>query len=1570
MPSSSSSTRGACNPTALHGRGSSHGSSVAQRSDAARSGQGRQFPGPLMKPVEAMLQPLPRSPREFEHMHETVSRKNVPGTKASDIRIHSTWHAMSRQVLQSQTKFSKFFYAMLSKPRDECRSSSTASPWPMPLPYHFGKQSSPVDGKEMAFQKAINLQVGYLNYLHMNKPCRPPPWICGKRKLNDVQWAVISRLRKLSEAWNRLDVICADDMGRVAAKQERQEEILQHLSKIAMSAAVEVKKYHRVHSSASVSRPVPDQGKVIGRMSKGDVSGAQVIIADRIKMEGKPCFDPLPFLDHESAKLYKFPFSCNIDPDSFVDRPPKVRVHADWNEKVKLLQLLEKTGRLGFCKASEVHAGFGNGMFCVPKSTKVDRLILDGRPANLLQKPPNKFIMTMASPSAILGIYLQPSQKLLMSGDDLSNFFYTFKVNSARVARNFLDWKIPISLAKRFSSFPDELRDQSYVYPCLASLAMGDSAACEYAQTSHIAIALQCGALEPEHLLTLHGRAPRSDFCGGIIIDDFCLLEKVPMSSTSSSQTVDRRCRMHGMYDKVGLEAHPGKGFTEEESASFWGADIDGRVGLVRGNLVRAASLVWVATRVATLGICSIALLEILAGGFVSLFGFRRRMMSLLDYVYSLQGGRDRRDIILLPPDAIDELWSLAILCPLAVSDLRAGFSDFMFMVDASNWGDAVVAAPLENGLRAEVHRHSVNRSCWTKLLTPYKAYLKQKGMLEKDAELPGDQEPFSEHPIWEVAARGLQYEVRWKHKAKAGRHINAGELRSFIKAEELAAGPLGDVRVPIGSDSQVSLGAICKGRSASPCLNAILQQSLPNMIGLGIYSSGGYVRSAHNPADDPTRGVRVREPDVLCPSWWQEAGVGNFEALDRFLFGENLHPIQLGGYPALNELMISDIGKFDKAVGSKNNLRHRAVHERLRLRAKQKSEATQEALSENCGSVTARSTAFLNQACMTILGRYHEQILLGPGCPWPPTDAGFLDIYSGRKGFAKACLRYGAQWVLCVDINDGAQFDVLNPTTKRDLEFLISQGVFEHVSAAPVCGSFSRAITPAVRSKQHPQGAPWVGGKMRTKIQMDNQHSAWVVKVVKLCVSMGILFWVENPFGSLLWAQPEWDELQPTLHDRCFRVDFCRYGTPWRKRSRFFVGEMHPLSGLKNFCEGSHQHVLLRGRAKGEPACMTKLAQPYPRKLCGQLAHSVCLKLGRFKGPQSLTCRCSHRRIGEAKNPGPRTRSNQPEAKDPADLDRVELVRPETMAIGQKHWEKFLEWAYSSLGKMAFYDIWKVPGLMVSFLAAYGKHWYGCGGALFNLRHLYIYAQKVHPVLRGQMQPAWDVISRWQELEPVHHRRPLPVALLHSMVIVAVRWNWIRVAAVLLLTFYGCCRPGEVLSAQRKSLVLPEDLGAESGSACFLRILKPKLGRRGMGRVQHVKISDPKISHFLSLTLGSLHGAEMLHPGSAGAFRTRWDRLLRALGVPRTANLTPGSLRAGGTVELYKQGMPIMDILWALRLKNIETLQHYLQEISTEITMVDLPSSTRNLVKNLNLLFPHFLSIFSCETGEVHHAR
>lgn len=150
----------------------------------------------------------------------------------------------------------------------------------------------------------------------------------------------------------------------------------------------------------------------------------------------------------------------------------------------------------------------------------------------------------------------------------------------------------------------------------------------------------------------------------------------------------------------------------------------------------------------------------------------------------------------------------------------------------------------------------------------------------------------------------------------------------------------------------------------------------------------------------------------------------------------------------------------------------------------------------------------------------------------------------------------------------------------------------------------------------------------------------------------------------------------------------------------------------------------------------------------------------------------------------------------------------------------------------------------------------------------------------------------------------------------------------------------------------------------CYLRVQKPKPGRRGMGRVQHAKISDSMVVSFLRKVFGQDPPDVALYSGTSSAFRLRWNKLLEALNVPSSAQLTPAGLRAGGAVELYRRGVPIMDILWALRLKSVETFQRYLQEIATQITMVDLPYEARSAIACLNQLLPFCLRSSGFDAG------
>ena len=111
-------------------------------------------------------------------------------------------------------------------------------------------------------------------------------------------------------------------------------------------------------------------------------------------------------------------------------------------------------------------------------------------------------------------------------------------------------------------------------------------------------------------LLTLRTPVPRSKVIAGVIIDDLVVMEKMLISSAdglvkdaagASSRIVSA---MNG-YNENSLEANIKKSFFNETSCRFWGAEVDGRKGLVRSSSLRAWPLMVISMKIASL--CKIA---------------------------------------------------------------------------------------------------------------------------------------------------------------------------------------------------------------------------------------------------------------------------------------------------------------------------------------------------------------------------------------------------------------------------------------------------------------------------------------------------------------------------------------------------------------------------------------------------------------------------------------------------------------------------------------------------------------------------------------------------------------------------------------------------------------------------------------------------------------------------------------------------------------------------------------------------------------------------------------------------
>ena len=1615
----------------------------------------------------------------------------VPGVNAPSSNILRLWNSMTRWLLRTSSAFAKFLHSVKSQ-SFPAEGSTAPTLWPMPLPYPEVFDESFDAGASASFPlralwKALNLVVAALSWLHMGRPDKAPSCMALHRPLNFQQRGVVRRLERLMAEVHQTKTVRPSDMGRNAAKVEGLDSLLCELHE----AAAELPKgpYESALRKADVAQrslvtghELSSPGEEIGTFAFPNPVMAKPVDAQRLSFpEDHPEFNPVKLFSEPHCTTYTDPVSFAVEPNAEIP-PPRVRVQSSREGALELFHFLDRHRRLRLAPASQVRKDRTCGAFALIKDADKDRLIIDARAANELEPTLRDYCQTLGAISALLQIELLPENLLLLNGTDLRDYYYCFKISRARAHRNAFRFPLTRAQAAAYSCFQAVDNGEDVWYPCLSTMAMGDNNAVELGQGSHVLLGLRAGIFTVSELLTVRSRAPRGNVACGIIIDDLLIAEQLRADAIVPGLVSEGERRLRRMieeYTQEGLTAHPKKTFQQELHAEFWGASVDGKAGTVRASPKRLIPLIELTVRIIRGGVATVGLLEILAGSWISVLQCRKRMACLIDELYAAQQGRSSDTVVRLSRALLDELWLLVVLGPLAVSDLRAQTLPKIFLSDASEEFKASVSVDITVELGRELHRHALARGTWSKLLTPWKLWCKQKGELFEADELP-DGVPLVSHPMWLELAQSLQYRLHHRKQVRSRRHINLLELEAILEVEERLASRTSDKRYLLGSDSQVALAAVLKGRSSSPRLNKLLQRSLALLLGSGLYGSYGYIPSLANSSDDPTRHCAVRRPTKEMPSWLCSALLGDFEEMDEWLAELGYDPTTVAG--------------LDFLSGQKQESRERVVEHIAELQKVQKPERLQKFLAqqekpatvqENPGFThqdlctdfvgTSVSCKFAHSAldsCTDTVGHFSEAsctegeasaatstkqrsrghkdpckgqqkscnkrlqdpertpltssgkkpnkaVCLGGERVVPPDKAsgvgtssselpsggkrrvaameeneraaelsaeaksllqrlpphmfllpggrrakdasevsqlrrcGVLDLYSGQAGVAKEISKKFKVWVVTVDFAHGAEQDLLDPGLQSRLLELMRVRSFLGLGAAIECCSFSRAVTPAVRSSLRPLGMNDITVNMQKKVANGNAHAAFLLTMVQLAVKLDLAYWVENPDGSFLWLLPDWLDAHIGAAETSYRFDQCRYMTPWRKRTR--VATNTALQGRRELCLGGHSHLPLRGRSSAHGVCWTKVAQTYPKRLCQDLAGAMGYKMNLTEKQPKLAisscARCAHSRIGEAENPGPRV-MRQRMQRDVRQLENVRLINRTTQVLQDRVWQSFEMWVLERVSAHAASQLFLCPQLAVDVLVNYGKSLFAAGAPLYEYRHVLVLAQQKHSGLRAFMAPAWQVISQWEEVQPLQHRQPLPEVLFRAMFVVSLLLGWKRWAATLLLAFEGIARIGEVLQATRADLVLPCDSCDNVIGVAFLRIRKPKTSRRGKGRIQHLKISNSAAVTFLEQVFGPLDYSLKLFPLSANVFRRRWERVLDVLLVPKLRRPTPASVRGGGAILAYKRGEPISDILWRMRLVALSTLESYLQELAADSFLVKLPELSRSRIRSSAVFF------------------
>ena len=920
-----------------------------------------------------------------------------------------------------------------------------------------------------------------------------------------------------------------------------------------------------------------------------------------------------------------------------------------------------------------------------------------------------KWIGSMGAASNLCDLHIAENSVLRTSGTDLREFYYSFAISEQRLRRNSLLISVKPEELRGFRCYDPALESEGRpVILGLRTLAMGDSMAVELAQTAHLGILIQLELLDEDTLLAMDLPPPRSDLFLGVVIDDLILFEVVAASamevkpgrgSLKLNAALER-------YKELGLTPHEGKTFYDCVDSEFWGAHVEGRRGFVRANLKRVIPVLFATLGVLKLGVCTISLLEILVGCWTSIFLFKRRMLSLLNICYeALQRQANGREVIRLSQGLKEELLLCICLVPLAVTSIKARNSSYVYESDASTWGWAVCKAELPEWLRNEIHRHRLRKSVWSKLLSPLKSLQRIKGILPPAEELPGDQ-CLASHPLHIEVGACFQFVELEKRKSVRDVHINVLELRGLVHSEKAAAFEHFPGRAFMLSDSQVALGAWLKGRSSSVSLNQELQQSLPIHVGCGMVSNCGYIPSEVNATDDPTRHVAIRPPEKVPELWMDPKNFvdadAQLEAFENWLKSYSADPYSISGLPDMQELRVP----LDDEISSLSH--SQLFFKKKKAAARSRKLGGEGAAPSFSNSVDANprisgveispdpSASTLGRKVLSanarkILAAIPRERFLVPrhwevSKTWKPDFAGYLDLYSGKKGVARMLVSLCDCWALTFETSDDEAQDVLAPENKRLIEDLLKSGCCFAFGAAIFCGSFSRAVRPPVRDKEMPYGLPDLTANMFEKVSMGNRHSAWLATLVAICQTDDILYWVENPDGSFLWSLDEWLKLGSKDVAGSMRVDYCAFGCAWRKRTRVLTNTH--LRGQQLFCSQDHLHRRLVGWSKAHRCPWTRVAQVYPRKLCWIIATALLRDAGllatRRKISLSMISRCKNRRIGEASNPGPR-RKRVTKDRDVLQLDEAELVEPVTSILAARVWQSFRLWCLSALSETSF---------------------------------------------------------------------------------------------------------------------------------------------------------------------------------------------------------------------------------------------------------------------------------------------
>lgn len=1476
----------------------------------------------------------------------------------------------SRSFLNSHSGLSHFAHVSLQGldrpavgPTCNVQNDGNHSMWPVPPPRwrwsgstHLGAKRRRRRRFHAAKHRLVQLCIIALNWECLGHPIWPVPHACLGSPISQAQFEIIERVDGMVSHYLHGSPFDFSELGRAGEKFHdvccmirelphctvRVEDLEFMIESIQTDFASYTRHFARGTSRQShEEEPDPTHTCTDGAEVRTELCGSRPVQAERVKWNYPPSFDPSHFLSNPLVKaVFHDPEALRL-PETRWENFRPAKVHCD---KQELLRLAARWDNLGACTvlpAADKNFDEAVGLFCVPKDSEFDRLIINPKVINGRTGSISDFTRNLAPGAMIALLDLEPEQVMRFSADDLTDFYYTFQVSEARAARNAIRCKFTGRELQHLQCFPEDgnLDDQYLI--ALRTLAMGDNMAVEIAQQAHFNILrMLCGSMLSHESLRYRHPCPRSDFVELLAIDDHVGLQKVSVnelkSKTPKRDTIVFKAAEKA-YRDVGLIQHPKKRKRNLTQGTILGADFDGEAGRVMGPRSRIQLLALISITVARIGTCTPKLLSTITGCWVHVLLFRRVLFAVMDAVFKDGQGIPQGQVFCLSRQSRNELQILGLLGPLAQADLRTKYSSRLFTTDASPDGAAVVCAQIGSKATRELWRHSEQRGFHTRLLSPASAYLVEKGFDSAVADstfIPSDQpqiDIFAQVPTslkegiifecveifrgsgnWSKAHERLGFSVHDGFDTDGSR-LRVNDLMSDAVVHELLA--------------LAARGVVREWHSGMPCPSFGTLRRPPvrsNKVPFGFNPEDPYTKYHNKLAH---RNAFILTMAVIMGQYISVEQPG----------GSRL--FRLHCYKVLLQLGCV-ITHFDFcAFGSAFQKHSKWLHNKpwvvgLERRCQCKGEhfVIQ-------GNFTKQSVVEFDSACtpdsLTVFGRAPvpgERVSSFSGAyPVSLMEQMASGSYSAKSGCASSiALEVRQRSFREVELSA----ETLWLDVPHEPEFALRDWWEDPEWVTELCESLHFKELYRFRFKR----------PGHINVNESRTYKSWLKSMAKSEPDSRFVGLLDSrvTIGAASKGRSSSFSLSRVLQGCiCYVIG-----------SGLYPGCIHCGSKHNRADEPSRGRPV-RGPTKAKPKWLEELED-------GNFAHFDCVhSASRYQKNPARWLRFLLLLAGDIEpNPGPVA----PRApRGPLDLHIG--FAASTASRMAKCLEAFTVWAVNEFENWD--KICQNAEAICWALRAYGMHCFSTGLP----RYMFVYAvtavQDRMPSSRSHMSVAWQVDRKWQAHEPGQCRAVLPASAVRAAVCLGFLWGWGAWAGVVLLAFCAMLHPSEMVALLRSDLIFPRDLDHEM-QCLFLHIQNPKTSR--FARRQHGRIDDPFVIWVAEQLFFDLPLNQKLFPGTISQFRRLWNAVMKRLGIPYLQSkrgATPGVLRGSGATYLYALSEDVAWIAWRGRWARTRTLEFYLQEVAAQLLLHQLDPLAREKIRFFDAkAFAVLCSFFTCGAG------